>query len=302
MQWEQLTQEPVILAIAAAVVVVAVVAAIIWLTVRRRRRDRLQRRFGAEYQRTVDEQGSRRAAERDLDTRQRQRERMQIRPVTVSERERVRARLEEAQASFVDAPEVAVRTADQLIDETAALRGYQPVDEAGRLAAISVDHPEDTAVHRRRMMMLDGDRHVETEELRQMMLGARRLLERLLQDGEDEQPDAPGPPRSLLGLEEAEDEEAARVDDEHEEPPREPRSEVGADDRDEVATPETEGRPARSETTEAARTPTTSGDEREPAAPSATEADRTPSTQGDEREPAPETIDLTETDQPAERR
>lgn len=210
MTWEQLIEDPLVVGIAAAVLVVIVLALVVWLVVRRRRRDRLQRRFGAEYKRTVDERGSRRRAEQDLALRGEERERMEIRPLTASEREQMRARFEEIQASFVDGPESAVRFADHLLDEVAALRGYQETDNAGRIAMASVDHPEDTAVHRRRMAMLDSDQRLDTEDLRQALLAARRLFERLVREGEDGEATAPVPPSPLLGLDEDDgDDEAA---------------------------------------------------------------------------------------------
>ena len=63
------------------VAVVAAVASIVWLLSKQRKREALQGRFGPEYDRTVRERDSRRAAESELQDRERRREELDIRPL-----------------------------------------------------------------------------------------------------------------------------------------------------------------------------------------------------------------------------
>jgi hypothetical protein len=63
------------------VVVAIVIVAALWLLARKRRTDRLQSRFGPEYERTLDEAGGQREAESELVERERRRQRLDIRPL-----------------------------------------------------------------------------------------------------------------------------------------------------------------------------------------------------------------------------
>lgn len=193
-------EQPALAAALAAVLVVLIGGLIVWLVARRRRSQRLERRFGAEYQRTVDDSSSRRDAERRLEARRREREQLDLHPLRPVEREELRARFEELQASFVDVPEESLRAAHHLIAEAAALRGYRAAEGSSRLEMVSADHPAEVAVHERNLARLEGTERVGTEELRQSLLVARRLFETIVRAGEEADPDAPRPPRTLLGL------------------------------------------------------------------------------------------------------
>src|SRR5690606_11025202 len=115
-----------ILVIAALVVVAAVVA--FTLAGRAARRRRLQERFGPEYERAAERRGSRRGADAELDERLERHERLDLRPLSPQAREAYAERWTEVQSRFVDAPEVAVRHAQVLLDEVMADRGY-PIGE-----------------------------------------------------------------------------------------------------------------------------------------------------------------------------
>lgn len=258
-------------ALAAAIVAglaVLIGALVIWLIARRRRSRKLERRFGAEYQRTVDDSNSRREGERQLDARRRERERIELHALRPGEREELRARFEDLQASFVDAPEEALRAAHHLVAEAAALRGYTPVDGMSRLELVSADHPDEVAVHERNLARLEGTERIGTEELRQSLLAARRLFETIVRVGEDEEPDAPRPPRTLLGLH---DEEAE------------------ADGQDVEPTKRSQGRDATGESSASSDGPKTPDDARVVGEASA----RTISTRPDEGNGVGATRDLT---------
>src|SRR6266542_4181967 len=137
---------------AAAVLVIAVVA---WGMLKRKRTKQLQGQFGPEYDRTVETADSKRAAESELAARRDRREQLEIRPLSSAARERYTAPWQVVQAQFVDNPDSAVSSADQLIQSVMEDRGY-PVG--------------------------DGS----TEDLRQAMRPYRALFDELVASDADE--------------------------------------------------------------------------------------------------------------------
>jgi hypothetical protein len=166
-------------------VALAIAAALLW---RERRSRQLREGFGPEYQRTVEERGSRREAESDLLERRERREQLEIRELEPEARERFLERWRATQRRFVDEPIAAVAEADELVKEVMRDRGY-PVDEdfERRAADVSVDHPSLVdnyrAANEISVRTTQGD--VGTEDLRQAMVHFRALFEDLLgADGE----------------------------------------------------------------------------------------------------------------------
>src|ERR1700736_5106000 len=99
-----------IVTIIAIVVIAAVAAAFVVRTAQRR--TGLRRQFGPEYERTVQDRGSRREAEQELLNRQNRVERMDIRPLEPAARDRYRDSWGQVQERFVDTPEDALSDAD----------------------------------------------------------------------------------------------------------------------------------------------------------------------------------------------
>ncbi len=173
-----------------AVAVIAVVAMVAWAASRRRRTQRLQDRFGPEYERVVDQRGDRRSAESELIERERRREELELRPLTTAARNRYAARWQRTQAEFVDAPVDAVREADRLVTEVMTDRGYPMNDFDRRAADISVDHADLVdnyrSAHDIAVRSADaGD--ASTEDLRQAMVHYRALFEELLSADDDQE-------------------------------------------------------------------------------------------------------------------
>src|SRR3954453_18437232 len=125
--------------IVAAVILLAVAA---WAMMRKQRTDRLQGRFGDEYDRTVEETGGRREAEAELAAREKPRSDLDIRPLRPATRDRFAESWRGVQAEFVDDPSAAVGNADRLVIEVMAARGYPTDDFEQRAADVSVDHPD----------------------------------------------------------------------------------------------------------------------------------------------------------------
>lgn len=173
--------------IIAAVVIVLVIAALI---AARRRRERLQERFGPEYDRQVDVSGNRRAAESELAAREKRRSKLEIRPLDPEARDRYLVSWREVQARFVDSPETAVREADRLVADVMRERGYPVEDFEQREADISVDHPQVASEYRAAHGISMAQQHgqASTEDLRQALIHFRSLFDELLEVRQEEAP------------------------------------------------------------------------------------------------------------------
>jgi hypothetical protein len=148
-----------------------------------RRRSNLKERFGPEYDRTAEREGGSREAVKELKEREQRRERLNIRPLNPISLERYRQGWNEAQARFVDHPQVALKEADELVVAVMRERGY-PVDDFEQGAAdVSVDHPDVVENYRGAHSISRKTESGEssTEEMRQGMVYYRALFEELLE-------------------------------------------------------------------------------------------------------------------------
>lgn len=149
---------------------------------RRQRTKRLQEQFGPEYDRTLDEVGDRRQAERELETRVDHVKTLAIRPLSAEEVNRFTSAWQATQAEFVDEPLTALQKADQLLREVMQAKGYPVEDFEQGVADISVDYP-DMVVDYRGLHLIavkEKDDEVSTEEMRSAMLHGRALFENLV--------------------------------------------------------------------------------------------------------------------------
>jgi hypothetical protein len=172
------------LIIALAVIVVAGIVA--WLSLRKRRTERLRTQFGAEYDRAVKEDGSRRHAEAGLKERTERVESLNIRPLAQGDSARFIESWRRVQGRFVDGPGGAVTEADQLLRDVMSTRGYPVSDFEQRAADISVDHPlvmeNYRTAHAIAVRQTQGQ--ANTEDLRQAMIHYRTLFEELVSNPE----------------------------------------------------------------------------------------------------------------------
>ena len=166
-----------------AVVAVIVVLGVVWSALRTRRTSDLQDTFGQEYDRTVDEAGGRRSAERELRDRQKQHDELDIKPLSPEARERYARRWQSTQARFVDDPKGAVAEADQLVQEVMKERGYPTKDFDRRVADISVEHPDLVEKYRTADGIARASEHGEasTEDMRHSVRHYRALFAELLE-------------------------------------------------------------------------------------------------------------------------
>ena len=133
--------DPTYLIIAVVVIVVIMGAIMAPRFARRKQGQKLQNKFGPEYDRTVQTAGNEKKAQAELKDRQKHMDTLNIRPLSVSERERYQAEWTGIQAKFVDQPGQATVEADHLIMEVMKVRAYPVSDFDQRAADISVNYP-----------------------------------------------------------------------------------------------------------------------------------------------------------------
>jgi len=113
--------------IVGAIVVIAIILIAIAAS-RRARSAQLQRRFGPEYERTVEATGDRSRAERDLAQRQERVRNLHIVELPAGARDRYAEEWRTIQSRFVDDPKGALGEADRLVSNVMRDRGY-PMDD-----------------------------------------------------------------------------------------------------------------------------------------------------------------------------
>lgn len=174
------TQAVIAIVIVVAVVVVAV--ALVAAAARKRRSSRLRGEFGSEYDRTVQDTGKRRQAERDLADRKDEHDRLQLRPLTPAARERYTASWTQLQVKFLDAPVLAVNEADTLVTELMADRGYPTdnFDAQARLLSVEHAHVLDGYRSAHDVELKSRAQEASTEDIRNAMLDFRRVFEDLM--------------------------------------------------------------------------------------------------------------------------
>jgi hypothetical protein len=169
------------------IVVVVLAAAALLFTYQRRRSGELQQRFGPEYERTLEQSGDRRGAERELRSRERRVSQLDIVPLSRGSAAAYEAEWAEVRQSFVDRPAGAVADADRLVLRMMRESGY-PVDEFDqRVNDISVEHPEVAAHYREAhgVAVADSRGVAGTEDLRQAVTAYGQLVDALLHDSTD---------------------------------------------------------------------------------------------------------------------
>jgi hypothetical protein len=169
------------------VLVVIVLAVVGWFVAQDRRRRQLRERFGPEYDRTVDEQGNRRDAERELTLREERHAKLDIKPLSNTDRDRYAQQWTLIQQQFVDRPEHAVVEADRLVTVVMGERGYPTEGYHQQVSDLSVRHAN-TLDHYRSAHAIktrNDDSRVATEELREAMVHYRSLFEDLLESDVD---------------------------------------------------------------------------------------------------------------------
>jgi hypothetical protein len=167
------------------IVVALVVAAAIVYGVRVARRKQLQTTFGPEYDRVVGGADSRTDGERELREREKRHAELELKPLSAESKARYSVAWEETQIQFVDAPEQAVATADDLVTRLIAERGYPTGGYDDQIATLSVEHARTLGHYRDAHAISERNKagEADTEDLRQALVHYRALFADLL--GED---------------------------------------------------------------------------------------------------------------------
>lgn len=169
------------------VAAVIVVLGVIWSSMRAKRSRGLRDAFGREYDRTVEQSGGRRAAEKELSERQKQHDELELRPLSPEARDRYVRRWQSTQARFVDDPTEAVAEADALVQDVMEERGYPTEEFDRRVSDISVDHPNLVEKYRTADGIARAAERGEasTEDMRHSVRHYRALFAELLETDDD---------------------------------------------------------------------------------------------------------------------
>jgi len=180
MSFDNLTVINVLIAI--GIIAIVVVAA--WVARRRTqaRSAELQRQFGPEYDRVLEQVGNRARAERALLARARRVHHFRFHELSSGDRRRFEATWARIQAQFVDDPALAAVSANQLISEVMRARGYPTDDFEQRVEDLSVNYPTVVQHYRAAHELTRSAPQVDTEQLRQAVVHYRVLFGELLQD------------------------------------------------------------------------------------------------------------------------
>lgn len=164
------------------VVAVLILIAVVAIVVSKRRSASLRQRFGNEYSRTVATAGSRERAEKELAGRQQRVRDLHIQPLAPGARDRYSEEWRGVQATFVDEPGAAVRSADGLVTKVMRDRGYPVDDAAQRVDDLSVEHADVVNNYRnaRAISQRNDQGQATTEDLRKAMVSYRSLFAALL--------------------------------------------------------------------------------------------------------------------------
>ncbi len=162
------------------VVLLALTALALFMMSRRNEREALRERFGPEYDRAVEEGGSRREAEHHLSEVAARRDKAEIRELDAGERERNSRQWSTVQAAFVDDPVGATRDADALVGDVMRDRGYPLDDVEDRADLVAADHAELAGHYRAAHDVGQRADDASTEELRQAFVHYRALFVELL--------------------------------------------------------------------------------------------------------------------------
>lgn len=167
-------------AIVAAAIVVLILAGL--FVARRVRSEGLERRFGTEYDRTLNITGSRGATDRELRRREARVREMELTELPNSRKFRYVAQWRAVQGAFVDEPRGAVEQADSLVASVMRDRGYTSDSFDERIEDLSPDHPQVIEPYREAHDIAKRARTggTTTEELRRAIIDYRTTFDELV--------------------------------------------------------------------------------------------------------------------------
>jgi hypothetical protein len=179
-----MTSDQAILLIVGLVVVAVVAFAVVMMirsAARKRRVERLQQRFGPEYDAAVARYGKN--TEQELERRVKRVERLQLRALSPGERDAYVEAWRSIQSRFVEDPSLAIAEANHLVKDVMQARGYPMADFEQRAADVSVDHPSLVQDYRAARAIAERSRagQATTEEQREALIRYKALFHDLLE-------------------------------------------------------------------------------------------------------------------------
>ena len=178
----------VIIVVVAVVIVVAALVAFFVVRSRRTQQERQERAreaYGPEYERTVQERGSEREAEKELRER-RERLENEVRPLSEESRKRYDERWQGVERTFVDDPRASLEEADRVVADILAERNFPTESRQEASRGVGVMHPqvvedfrEAQRVHRD---ATGSEGEADLEEMRRAIQMYRSVYERLTRD------------------------------------------------------------------------------------------------------------------------
>ena len=167
------------------VVAIVVVVGIVALAQEYDRR-RTRAAYGTEYDSLVEQEGSQRAADKELSRRRRAYSQLDLRPLGSEERARYAEDWHAVQESFVDDPAAALGDAEALIVQLARFRGYPGNDGESLLELVSIPHTSHVAGYREAVQVRQAtERDPEqssTEDMRQAFKKYAALFDAMIAD------------------------------------------------------------------------------------------------------------------------
>lgn len=179
-----MTTQTVIGVVVVAVLLV-VLAALGAQVMRNRHSQQLREEFGPEYDRTVEDAGTRRDAERDLAARKDEHAQLELQPLSPAARERYTTSWAQVQSRFVDAPSLALHEGDSLVSQLMAERGYPAADFDEKARMLSVENAQVLDRYRaaHEVELASRTERADTEEVRHALIDLRAVFEQLVTEG-----------------------------------------------------------------------------------------------------------------------
>ncbi|MEY9931217.1 hypothetical protein ABH926_005866 [Catenulispora sp. GP43] len=167
-----------------ALVAIVVIAGLVIAAAVEYDRRRKRAAFGPEYEALVEQEGSRRAADKELGRRRRAYANLALRPLAAQERDRYAQDWRQAQESFVDDPAAALNEAEALVVRLARFRGYPGGDGEALLELLSVPHAASVSGYREAIQVRQATetdvRSTSTEDMRQAFQKYAALFDEML--------------------------------------------------------------------------------------------------------------------------
>jgi hypothetical protein len=166
------TQQLIIIGIVVLVVIVAIL--LIVSARKRKQREELRSRYGQEYDRTVRERGSKRAAVKDLQEREALHSELALHDLNEADRDLVRRHMASLQYRFVEDPDDVMLSTQRVMTEVLRARGYPVAEDRDKaLRLFSVDYPQDAGPVR---TVVEGNYGGDVSRMQEAFIGARRTL------------------------------------------------------------------------------------------------------------------------------